>query len=152
MTDKSISVKMLKEEDLNLQYLYEGIFTLDFSQAGIFELDKSIFNDIEKKNTISDFSMYAMELFLEKKIKIIKLCQYPILSEDKEDYCVISACAKIISTYFESKKIVKDAFLVSDHDKEILKNNEEFMQILKQNGVNFEYILNNFYSEIIYYL
>lgn len=138
MINKSISVKILKDNDLALQYLYEGIFTLDFSHAGIFEFDKSIFKDIEKKNTINDFSMYAMELFLENKIRIIKLCQYPILSEDKEDYCVISACAKIISSYFESKNIIKAAFLVSDHDKEILKNNEEFMQIMKQNGVNFE--------------
>ena len=131
MIDKSISVKMLKEEDLTLQYLYKGIFTFDFSQAGIFELDKRIFKDIEKKNTISDFSIYVRELFLENKIRIIKLCQYPILSEDKEDYCVISTCAKIISSYFESKNIIKDAFLASDHDKEILKNNEEFMQIMK---------------------
>lgn len=136
--NKSISVKLLKEESNTLQYLYEGIFTLDFSQAGVFELDKSIFKDIENKSKINDFSLYAMELFLKKKIRIIKLCQYLILSEEKEDYCVISACAQIIFSYFKHKEIIKDAFLVSDHDKEILMNNEEFMQIMKKYGINFE--------------
>ena len=100
------------------------IFTLDFSQASVFELDKSIFKDIENKSNINDFSLYAMELFLKKKIRIIKLCQYPILSEEKEDYCVISACTQIISSYYKHK--------------EILMNNEEFMQIMKKYGINFE--------------
>ncbi len=80
------------------------IFTLDFSQASVFELDKSIFKDIENKSKINDFSLYAMELFLKKKIRIIKLCQYPILSEEKEDYCVISACTQIISSYYKQDR------------------------------------------------
>ena len=40
-------------------------------------------------------------------------------------------------SYFENKEIIKDAFLISNHDKEILMNNEDFMHIMKQNSVNF---------------
>lgn len=64
----------------------------------------------------------------------------------KKDYCVILACTQIISSYYKHKEIIKDAFLVSDHDKEILMNNEEFMQIMKKYGINFEWIRNDFYK------
>lgn len=132
MTDNPISFKFIKEDESTLQYHYEGELTIDFSQAGIFQINKSIFNKIDDMDQIDDCTLYAMNLLLDGKMSVVKLCQNPMLSENNEDYCAIIACAKIISGYMEKHQTVKEGFVISEKLYSKMMENKEFLDLMKE--------------------
>lgn len=121
MRNETISVKFKFENKEIIQYYYEGILTDDFKNAGIIEFDKSVLKEIIDNSSIQDFTNVSAGLFIEKKMRIVRLCKYPLLSEEDEDYQAIFAFAYIIERYLFLKKLPKTIYCLSQKDLNFLK-------------------------------
>lgn len=108
MRNKLISFKFKCEDKENIQYYYEGIMTDDFSNAGIIEFNRNILNQIINFSMIKDFTGISAMLFIERKMRVVRLCKYPLISEDGEDYHAIYAFARIIERYFYTQELPKN--------------------------------------------
>lgn len=121
MERQSISLKLKYEGPETVEYYYEGAIIRDFSNAGVFEFDKKILKSLKENLDPTDFTLRAASFLLNNQMRIIKLCNYPLISENGEDYHAIYAFAYILERYFHSGQLQTKLFCLSKSDLEFLK-------------------------------
>lgn len=121
MVRQSISIHLKSVNRNTIEYYYEGRLTPDFSDAGIIEFDREVLKRIDEETTMKDYTLISIQLFLENKMRIIKLCKNPLLSETYEDYHAIYAFVYVIERYLCLKKLPEKIYCLSQKDLNFLK-------------------------------
>ena len=116
MDRPTISVKLLKEDNLIIQYAYEGKLVADFSCAGIIEFHMKTIKEFENSPIRYDYTMLSIRSFLTHKLNVIRVCEYPLHSEIGEDYCAIYAFAYIIERFFETNQLPQKIYCLNKKD------------------------------------
>ena len=124
-----------KERTENKVDYYYSVNELDknIELAGIISLDLNIFDNLPE--TINDYTLLAMTLFLDKKLTIIRPSHEPMELPDCSDVYGISAASQIIMRYKKTGIISKTAYIISEEIMNALLQNDEYAQFFIDNEI-----------------
>ncbi len=128
-----VTTKLLEETPTLVRYLYEGNFMEDEDKAGIIEFEKELFY-MNQEAYASNPMMYAINAFLTRKLRILRVCRYRKLSKDKVDQIAILACFNIVMKYFEKNKIPSNTLYMGPKMMAKMQENPDFVEFLKKEG------------------
>lgn len=137
MTNKILSAILLEKNEEKIVYAYhasyDSILVDDLSYAGIIELDSdAVYRYQSYHGQQIDSIIEAITLFQDKKMRIIKLCNQPDLSEYKEDYQAIIAASLVIKTMMNRLRLPRYFVSANDEQVEMLKQNPVYREILSR--------------------
>lgn len=116
-----------------LYYYTVNTPSTDPSKAGILSIKTEIFLHIEKG--IKDYTLKAMELFMDKKISIIRESENPLKFSDCCDVLAMKAAGEILKHYCNNNEIPKSIFFISDEFVKAMLQYEEVSQLLINNSI-----------------
>ena len=131
-----ISIVMdLKEKKEGKIYYYYSVNELykNTESAGIFAMDLNVFDEIPEN--IKDYSLYALNLFLDKRICIIRACQHPMELPDCMDMYGIVSAGHVIKNYKNTEELPEVGCIFDERFVDFLLQNDEFVQVLIKNGI-----------------
>lgn len=116
-----------------LYYYTVNTPSTDPSKAGILSIKTDVFLHIGKG--IKDYTLKAMELFMDKKISIIRESENPLKFTDCCDVLALKAAGEILNHYCKNNEIPKSMFIINDKIVKAMLQYEEFSQILINNSI-----------------
>lgn len=125
-----LNMKLKEEKEDIVTYYYEcDTFIQDYNKAGIIEINKSIFADL---NLDGDKLMYAADHYLNDNARVLKSATNSVFDDDGKDWVALFAIEKILTVAKEKGHYVEDLVVVSDEIKEMIMQDEDLVEHLKQ--------------------
>lgn len=124
-----LNMKLKEEKEDIVIYYYEcDILIKDYNTAGIIEINKSIFADL---NLDGDKLMYASDHYLNDNARVLRNATNIVFDNEGKDWVALFAIEKILTEAKEKGYYVEDLLVVSDEIKEMIMQDEVFLENLK---------------------
>lgn len=131
---KIMTIEQKEKNEDGLYYCYSVNRTdVNTDSDGIIMIRSDVFDTLPA--VISDYTLYAMNLFLDKKISIVRPSQDPMILPDCSDLYGIIAFGKIIEHYKKSNEIPKIACILSAEVVDMIMQSDEHVQFFIDNGI-----------------
>lgn len=131
---KIMTIEQKEKNEDGLYYCYSVNRTdVNTDSDGIIMIRSDVFDTLPA--VISDYTLYAMNLFLDKKISIIRPSQDPMILPDCSDLYGIIAFGKIIEHYKKTNKVPKIACILSAEVVDMIMQSDEHVQFFIDNGI-----------------
>lgn len=131
---KLMTIDQKEKTDEHIYYYYSiNVLYNDSNLSGILSLSLELFEKLPTE--IKDYTLFAMELFINKKIEFVRPTQQPLELPDCPDLHGIIAAAHIIRRYKETNTIPKFVGTVSKELIDALLQYDEFAQFFIDNAI-----------------